>query len=136
MWLNLPLPALIIRISHSLGRVFSVDSPMSEVTISRLPPTAYASIVPAAAFLMQQIINNENLAFTYLAPASIEAVTEWWHSITPEVLAERHIVFYAHEAHDTSKLLGIVILALHQKPNAHHRADVQRLMVSKEARGR
>jgi GNAT superfamily N-acetyltransferase len=69
----------------------------------------------------------------FLAPMDGAAALAWWRERAPAVAAGRLAVWAAHER---DRLVGTVSLAFPDKPNSRHRAEVVKLMVHRDARGR
>jgi ribosomal protein S18 acetylase RimI-like enzyme len=67
----------------------------------------------------------------FLPPLSREAAAEYWLSMLADVDAGHRLLLVAVEG---TKLVGSVQLELARKPNAVHRAEVQRLLVLRSAR--
>lgn len=70
----------------------------------------------------------------YLPPLAREAAVEFWRVAAAEVAAGTRIVIAAHGP--GGDIAGVVHLALATKPNALHRAEVQKLLVHRTYRGR
>ncbi len=74
----------------------------------------------------------------FLAPLSRYAAMEYWHSVFAR-LGPNHSLWIACAASDSGageQLLGAVQLSYCPRVNAHHRGEVQGLMVHSRARGR
>lgn len=69
----------------------------------------------------------------FLPPLSDEDAREYWHAVFEEVAGGTHILLVAREA---GRIVGSVQLALATKPNASHRAEVQKLFVLQTQRRR
>ncbi len=69
----------------------------------------------------------------FLAPLDRADAVTWWRERAAAVAAGRLAVWVAH---DGGRVLGTVSLALPDKPNSRHRAELVKLMVSRAARGR
>ncbi|MFJ8149495.1 GNAT family N-acetyltransferase [Streptomyces sp. NPDC096048] len=69
----------------------------------------------------------------FLAPLDRADAVAWWRERAAAVAAGRLAVWVAHEG---GRVLGTVSLALPDKPNSRHRAELVKLMVSGAARGR
>ncbi|MCV2352278.1 GNAT family N-acetyltransferase [Paucibacter sp. Y2R2-4] len=77
----------------------------------------------------------------FLAPLSKYAALEYWHGVFAR-LGPRHQLWVACEGEGknegteaNTRLLGSVQLSLCPSANAHHRGEVQQLMVHSQARG-
>ncbi|MGC9473869.1 GNAT family N-acetyltransferase [Streptomyces sp. WG4] len=69
----------------------------------------------------------------FLAPLGHEEAVAWWRGRAADVAAGRLAVWVAR---DGERVTGTVSLALPDKPNSRHRAELVKLMVAREARGR
>ncbi|MFD7704290.1 GNAT family N-acetyltransferase [Streptomyces caelestis] len=70
----------------------------------------------------------------FLAPLDRAEAAAWWRERSAAVAAGRLAVWVAHE--EPAGVLGTVSLALPDKPNSTHRAELVKLMVHRAARGR
>ncbi|MFF4841221.1 GNAT family N-acetyltransferase [Streptomyces collinus] len=69
----------------------------------------------------------------FLAPLTRTAADAWWRERADAVAAGRLDVWVAVD--DTGRPAGTVSLALPDKPNSRHRAELVKLMVHRRARG-
>ena len=69
----------------------------------------------------------------FLPPLSEEVAQAYWQDVVGEVASGRRVLLVATE---DAEIVGSVQLELAAKPNARHRAEVQRLMVHTRMRGR
>jgi acetyltransferase len=67
----------------------------------------------------------------FLPPFPIEESRAYWESILPDIASRRRILLAALR---DERLLGSVQIELAGKPNARHRAEIQKLLVFPEAR--
>ncbi|MEU0005428.1 GNAT family N-acetyltransferase [Streptomyces sp. NPDC006314] len=70
----------------------------------------------------------------FLAPFGRAEAAAWWRERADAVAAGRLAVWVAVD--DTDRVAGTVGLALPDKPNSRHRAELVKLMVHRSARGR
>ncbi|GGV51319.1 GNAT family N-acetyltransferase [Streptomyces griseoflavus] len=70
----------------------------------------------------------------FLAPLDRAEAVAWWARRSTAVAAGHLLVWVAHE--ESGRVLGTVSLALPDKPNSTHRAELVKLMVRRTARGR
>ncbi|MFE7940681.1 GNAT family N-acetyltransferase [Streptomyces griseoincarnatus] len=70
----------------------------------------------------------------FLAPLDRAAAVAWWTERCEAVAAGRLAVWTAWE--EPGRVLGTVSLALPDKPNSAHRAELVKLMVHRAARGK
>ncbi|MFI6011087.1 GNAT family N-acetyltransferase [Streptomyces sp. NPDC051243] len=69
----------------------------------------------------------------FLAPLDRTAAIAWWEERAAAVAAGQSAVWAAHEG---KRAVGTVSLVFPDKPNSRHRAELVKLMVHREARGR
>ncbi|MEV5664082.1 GNAT family N-acetyltransferase [Streptomyces flaveolus] len=69
----------------------------------------------------------------FLAPLDRDEALAWWRGRAAAVAAGQLTVWVAQEG---DRVTGTVSLALPDKPNSRHRAELVKLMVSRDARGR
>src|SRR4030095_17180865 len=98
--------------------------------IERLTPqTAHENLSDLVELLRDAVDSGASVGF--LPPVPREVASEYWLSVFTE-LAAGHRVLLA--ALDTGRLCGSVQRELARKPNALHRAEVQRLLVHRLVR--
>ncbi|UXH77898.1 GNAT family N-acetyltransferase [Roseateles amylovorans] len=87
--------------------------------------------------LTNLLIDNVHQGATvgFLAPLSRYAALDYWHGVFAR-LGQHHSLWIACESDGPGRLLGAVQLSLCPLANAHHRGEVQRLMVHTQERGR
>ncbi|MFH9706643.1 GNAT family N-acetyltransferase [Streptomyces luteogriseus] len=76
---------------------------------------------------------NGGASVGFLAPLSRAEALAWWEGRAADVAAGRLAVWAAGEG---ERVLGTVSLAFPDKPNSRHRAELVKLMVHPQARGR
>lgn len=84
-----------------------------------------------AALLVDTVADGASIGF--LAPLDRTAALAWWKERVAAVAAGRLAVWAAR---DGERAVGTVSLAFADKPNSRHRAELVKLMVHREARGR
>ncbi|MEU9517028.1 GNAT family N-acetyltransferase [Streptomyces sp. NPDC048224] len=84
-----------------------------------------------AALLTDTVAGGASVGF--LAPLGHDEAVAWWRGRAAAVAAGQLTVWVAREG---ERVTGTVSLALPDKPNSRHRAELVKLMVSREARGR
>ncbi|MFG2318970.1 GNAT family N-acetyltransferase [Streptomyces tendae] len=84
-----------------------------------------------AGLLTDTVAGGASIGF--LAPLDHAEAADWWRERAAAVAAGRLAVWVAREG---ERVTGTVSLALPDKPNSRHRAELVKLMVSREARGR
>ena len=82
--------------------------------------------------LLQDAVDS-GASIGFLPPLSREVASDYWRSIFADVDEGYRILLGAMAG---AKLVGSVQLELARKPNAAHRAEVQRLLVSRSVRRR
>ena len=82
--------------------------------------------------LLQDAVDS-GASVGFLPPLSREAASDYWRSVFADVDAGHRLLLGAVEG---ARLVGSVQLELALKPNAAHRAEVQRLLVHRSARRR
>ncbi|MFJ7290657.1 GNAT family N-acetyltransferase [Streptomyces collinus] len=76
---------------------------------------------------------NGGASVGFLAPLGRAQALDWWQERAADVAAGRLVVWAAL---DGDRVLGTVSLAFPGKPNSRHRAELVKLMVHPDARGR
>ncbi|MFD5651996.1 GNAT family N-acetyltransferase [Streptomyces sp. NPDC127039] len=84
-----------------------------------------------AALLTDTVAGGASVGF--LAPLTRAQAAHWWRERAAAVAAGRLAVWVARDGH---RVTGTVSLALPDKPNSRHRAELVKLMVSRAVRGR
>ncbi|MGX1315949.1 GNAT superfamily N-acetyltransferase [Streptomyces calvus] len=87
---------------------------------------------PLGELLADTVAGGASVGF--LAPLDHAAAVAWWRERSEAVAAGRLAVWAAYE--EPGRVLGTVSLALQDKPNSAHRAELVKLMVHRAARGR
>ncbi|MEU0738920.1 GNAT family N-acetyltransferase [Streptomyces sp. NPDC006134] len=94
-------------------------------------PRLLAEAEHLAALLVDTVDGGASVGF--LAPLDTADAAAWWRERADAVAAGRLAVWVAYDGHRPA---GTVGLALPDKPNSRHRAEVVKLMVRRDARGR
>ncbi|WP_330347460.1 GNAT family N-acetyltransferase [Streptomyces sp. NBC_00582] len=101
-------------------------------TVRRLDASGFARAAgDLAALLVDTVDGGASIGF--LAPLDTAEALAWWRE-RAEGAAAGHLAVWA--AYDGDRVVGTVGLAFPDKPNSRHRAEVVKLMVHREARGR
>ncbi|UQS23523.1 GNAT family N-acetyltransferase [Amycolatopsis thermalba] len=100
--------------------------------ITRLSAAEFADAVPALAEVLADCTNG-GASVGFLAPLEASAAEAWWKELAGEV-AEGRVLVWA--AWDGSRLVGTVQVRPARLPNAPHRAELAKLLVHRDARGR
>ena len=87
--------------------------------------------------LTNLLIDNVHQGATlgFLAPLSRYQALDYWHGVFAR-LGQHHALWIACESEGPGRLLGAIQLSLCPLANAHHRGEVQRLMVHSQERSR
>jgi ribosomal protein S18 acetylase RimI-like enzyme len=101
-------------------------------TISRLSPDDFHDSVKSLADLLVDVVTN-GASVGFLSPFDQEAAAAWWHSRHAAVADGSLAVWVAH---GPDGITGTISLAVERKPNGRHRAEIVKLMVHSDARGR
>ncbi|MGW0200832.1 N-acetyltransferase family protein [Nonomuraea sp. NPDC003201] len=104
--------------------------------IERLTADGFdADVKELAGLLVDAVDSGASVGF--LAPFGHEEAAAWWRSQAPSVADGSLLVWVCRDGSAvTGPVIGTVSLALASKPNARHRAEIVKLMVHREARGR
>jgi len=90
---------------------------------------AHENLDDLIALLQDAVDSGASVGF--LPPLSRDAVSDYWRSVFADLDAGHRRLLGAK---DGSRLVGAVQLELARKPNASHRAEVQRLLVLRSVR--
>lgn len=101
------------------------------ITVSRLTATELHDVTGELADLLTDTVDG-GASIGFLAPLGREAALAWWRERADAVAAGHHAVWVAHAA---GRLTGTIALALPDKPNSRHRAELVKLMVHRDGRG-
>ncbi|MEU2732157.1 GNAT family N-acetyltransferase [Streptomyces griseoviridis] len=92
----------------------------------------HARVDALAELLVDTVEGGASIGF--LAPLDRQAALAWWRERAEGVAAGRLAVWVAED--DGNRVLGTVGLDFPDKPNSRHRAELVKLMVHRDARGR
>ncbi|WP_327186221.1 GNAT family N-acetyltransferase [Streptomyces sp. NBC_01334] len=102
------------------------------MTVTRLDaPRLCARAAELAELLIDAVDDGASLGF--LAPLDRAAAEDWWKGRAQGVAAGQLAVWAAQ---DGDRVVGTVGLAFPDKPNSRHRAELVKLMVHRDARGK
>ncbi|MFD7933188.1 GNAT family N-acetyltransferase [Streptomyces sp. NPDC059755] len=102
------------------------------MTVTRLDaPRLRARASELADLLVDAVDDGASLGF--LAPLDRTAAEDWWKDRAQGVAAGQFAVWAAW---DGERVVGTVGLAFPDKPNSRHRAELVKLMVHRDARGK
>ncbi|MFE0803642.1 GNAT family N-acetyltransferase [Streptomyces sp. NPDC058812] len=100
--------------------------------VSRVDEGRLTALLEELADLLTDTVEG-GASVGFLAPLDRADAVAWWRERAAAVTAGQLAVWVAHEG---DRVLGTVSLALPDKPNSRHRAELVKLMVSGTARGR
>ncbi|GCE29081.1 N-acetyltransferase [Dictyobacter alpinus] len=89
-------------------------------------------ILPGLIYLLQDTVDN-GASVGFLPPLSTEEARDYWTHVFQDVAQHTSILLIAHE---DNQIIGSIQLGLATKPNALHRAEVQKLFVLQSQRRR
>ncbi len=124
-----PLRALD-DISRSIE--FAYAKPLTGVVVERLDAAAAASAEPRLSEVLRSCV-NAGASVSFLPPMEPATARAFWRLMSREVAAGSRILLAAWV---DGVLAGTVTLDLATPPNQPHRAEVQKLLVTPEARRR
>lgn len=84
-----------------------------------------------ADLLIEAVADGASIGF--IAPVTLSEATSYWQQISAQLTESTQWIWLALDA---GKLLGTVQLSVCNKANGSHRAEVEKLMVAKAARGK
>jgi ribosomal protein S18 acetylase RimI-like enzyme len=102
------------------------------VIVTRLNETQLLDAVEALADLLTDTV-DAGASVGFLAPLDRAEAAAWWNERAAAVAAGQLAVWVAR---DGDRVAGTVSLAFPGKPNSRHRAELVKLMVRRDARGR
>ncbi|OAH12460.1 GNAT family N-acetyltransferase [Streptomyces jeddahensis] len=100
--------------------------------IQRLSATELLAAADTLGDLLSDVVADGS-SLGFLVPFSPDEAAEWWRSLAPAVADDRLAVWTAR---DGDRVIGTVSIAFADKPNGRHRAEINKLMVHRTARGR
>lgn len=101
------------------------------ITIKKVSPSEFAEAVPSLIALLQETV-AAGTPMGFFAPLSDKMARDYWLSIVPEIESGSRVLLAAY---DKGRLVGSGQLALAQRQNSSHRAELQKLFVATAARG-
>lgn len=100
--------------------------------LAQLDAGAALAALPGLIELLQDAADS-GASVGFLPPLAEEAAARFWHEVIAAVQAQTTLLWAAYSALD-GRPVGSVQLALAGRPNAAHRAEVQKLLVHRAAR--
>src|SRR5689334_22772515 len=105
---------------------------MPDLAVTRLDHGQVERLIPSFAALLQDAV-DDGASVGFLPPLATAEATAYWRGLLPDLEQGTLLLFAAVEG---DQVLGTVQLALAQKPNGRHRAEIQKLLVLRAARRR
>ncbi|MFI9154987.1 GNAT family N-acetyltransferase [Streptomyces sp. NPDC053367] len=102
------------------------------MSVIRLDASQMASVTGELAQLLADAVDS-GASVGFLAPMDAADALTWWRERAAAVAAGQLAVWAAYVG---DRLVGTVSLAFPGKPNSRHRAELVKLMVHRDARGR
>ncbi|MFD9907524.1 GNAT family N-acetyltransferase [Streptomyces sp. NPDC059063] len=100
--------------------------------VERLSGAQVAALADALGDLLVDAV-DDGASVGFLAGLDRESAARWWRDRAPDVTAGRVATWAVR---DGERLTGTVSLAHADKPNARHRAELVKLLVHRDARGK
>ena len=100
--------------------------------IETITPEQGQIILPELIALLQDAVAS-GASIGFLPPLSAEEARYYWISVLEDVAQQKRVLLVAYDAQHVT---GAVQLELATKPNARHRAEVQKLFVLEQERKR
>lgn len=100
--------------------------------VERVDEHGVTALLDGLAWLLTDTVAG-GASVGFLAPLGHAEAADWWRGRAAAVAAGRLSLWVAREE---GRVAGTVSLALPDRPNSRHRAELVKLMVSREARGR
>lgn len=101
-------------------------------TVRRLTADALPAAADGLGALLADAV-DDGASVGFLAPLTAERAAAWWSGLAP-ALADGTVTVWT--AHLGERLVGTVQLRSGTSPNGTHRAEVAKLLVHRDARGR
>jgi GNAT superfamily N-acetyltransferase len=111
-----------------------IQSPQVSTSSTRIRTVSareLESVLPDLVQIFRDVVNG-GVPLGFLAPITLQTSHDYWLSIIPELEAGTRILLVAT---NDGGVLGSGQLALAQRQNSQHRAELQKLFVARAARG-
>jgi ribosomal protein S18 acetylase RimI-like enzyme len=102
----------------------------SFISIETVVPEQGKAFVPELARLLRDAVAS-GASVGFLPPLGEEEASKYWSSVLEDIAHQNRVLLIARKA---GCIVGAVQLELATKPNAQHRAEVQKLFVFQEQR--
>nr|WP_206439782.1 GNAT family N-acetyltransferase [Streptomyces scabichelini] len=104
--------------------------------MTRLSAASLLDCADGLADLLADVVDGGS-SVGFLAPLDRAAAAAWWRALAPELDAGRRAMWIARDVtRDDGRILGTVGVAFSDLPNGRHRAEIVKLMVHRDGRGR
>lgn len=103
---------------------------MNDLPIVRLDAARAAALVPSLGRLLQDVVHG-GASVGFLSPLGTAEAEGFWRSLLPDVEQAKLFMFAACAG---DEVVGFVQVALAQRANGRHRAEIQKLLVHTRAR--
>ncbi len=103
-----------------------------EVTFELIAPDEFSAVVPALAEILADAVDS-GASVNFIKPFSLDDAATWWSAKAADVAAGTIRPVVAREG---GRIVGVVLLVLSRNPNSPHRAEVMKVLVHRQARGR
>lgn len=111
----------------------SAEQSTTMYSIETVTPEQARAILPKLVALLQDAVAS-GASVGFLPPLSEQEALAYWTSVLEDIAQQKRVLLTAHDA--DQKVVGSVQLELATKPNALHRAEVQKLFVFQHQRRR
>jgi GNAT superfamily N-acetyltransferase len=113
---------------------YMIQTPPITPTSTRIrivPASELDSVLPDLVQIFRDVVNG-GVPLGFFSPMTLQTAHDYWLSIIPELNAGTRLLLVAS---NDGGVLGSGQLALAQRQNSRHRAEVQKLFVARAARG-
>jgi acetyltransferase len=107
------------------------ESQSMPITIRQVSPAEFGEALPSLIALLQETV-AAGTPMGFFAPLSDRLARDYWLSIVPELESGSRVLLVAYS---DGRLIGSGQLALAQRQNSSHRAELQKLFVATAVRG-
>ncbi|HEX6626613.1 MAG TPA: GNAT family N-acetyltransferase [Gemmatimonadaceae bacterium] len=101
-------------------------------SVRRITAPELADVINDLVFDLTETVNDGS-PLGFMPPITLETARAYWISLLPELRSGRRILLVADYA---DSVVGSAQLALSRRGNSPHRAEVEKVFVSRVARGR
>jgi acetyltransferase len=104
----------------------------TSIGVRAISHTGLDRALPELALLLRDVVNDTG-GLGFLPPMADDEALNYWLSIRAELREGSRILLAAY---DGDRIVGSGQLAFPRWPSAHHRAEIHKVFVAKEMRGR